>query len=369
MPGVGTKLDITTNNVDSVSQAAENRHRHKMERLEHAALAYRLRWKRRRYLYRALRKRRQLKSVIDRTAQIRPDDMLVFSTVRNEALRLPFFLEHHRKLGVGHFLIVENGSDDGTRDYLAQQPDVSLWSSAHSYKLSRFGVDWLTWLQIKYAHGHWCLTLDADEVFIYPHHDTRPMRALVDWLDQNGRRSFGALMVDMYPKGPLTNHPYVPGEDPFRTLCWFDSGNYMIQKQPALANLWIQGGARARRFFADRPRRAPTMNKTPLVKWHRRYVYINSTHALLPRSLNVVYDEAGGERTSGVLLHTKFLPDAVAKAAEEKQRRQHFANSSLYQDYYDDLSANPDMWCKTSTKFINWRQLEAIGLMSKGNWI
>ena len=155
-----------------------------MDRLRELALAYRLRWKRRRLLYRSFRKRRQIAVVMDRTAQIADTDILACSTMRNEMVRLPHFLDYHRKLGVNHFLIVENDSDDGTRDYLAKQLDVSLWTTPASYKLSRFGVDWLTWLQCKYAHGHWCLTVDADEILIYPHHDTRPLQALVDWLDR-----------------------------------------------------------------------------------------------------------------------------------------------------------------------------------------
>lgn len=340
-----------------------------MEWLRHLGIAYRLRWKRRRLLFRALRKRGQLRSVADRTQNIQPDAILGALTVRNEIVRLPFFLEHHRKLGVGHFLIVDNASDDGTTAYLADQPDVSLWTTAHSYRLSRFGMDWLTWLQIRYAHGHWCLTLDADEIFIYPYHDTRPLRALTEWLDENGRSSFGALMLDMYPKGRLQDHPYQPGADPFGALCWFDAGNYMIQKKPDLQNLWIQGGPRARKFFEDNPRRAPTMGKMPLVKWKRSFAYVSSTHSLLPRRLNRVYATHGGEMLSGILLHTKFLNVVVEKSAEEKTRREHFANSDLYEDYYDSLIANPDLWCEGSKRFTSWRQLEAMGLMSRREWV
>ena len=64
--------------------------------------------------------------------QIAADDILVAATVRNEMIRLPYFLEHYRKLGVGHFLFVDNGSDDGTAAWLAEQPDVSLWTHART---------------------------------------------------------------------------------------------------------------------------------------------------------------------------------------------------------------------------------------------
>ena len=345
------------------------RAQHISNRISTLGMAYRLRWKRRRLLLRALRKRRQLRAVQDRTKAITPGAILCFSTMRNEIIRLPFFLEHHRALGVDHFLIVDNGSDDGTTEYLAAQPDVSLWSTPNSYRLSRFGVDWLTWLQIQHGHGHWCLTLDADEIFIYPFHPTRPLTALTEWLDRKQITSFGALMLDMYPKGGLDEKPYAPGDDPFEVLSNFDAGNYMIQKQKRLQNLWIQGGPRARKFFTRNPRRAPTMGKVPLVKWNRRYAYVSSTHSLLPRRLNHVYDAAGGEKTCGVLLHTKFLPIIAEKSAEEKGRGEHFANSALYEDYYDSLAQSPDLWCEGSSRFISWRQLEAMGLMSRGTWL
>lgn len=331
--------------------------------------AYRLRWKRRRLLWRSYHKRGQLSAAVNRTAQITPGATLCFSTMRNEAVRLPFWLEHHRKLGVDHFLIVDNDSSDGTHDYLLDQPDVSLWHTAHSYRLARFGVDWLTWLQMRYAHGHWCLTLDADELMIYPFFDSRPLSALTDWLDRRATPSMGALMLDLYPKGRLSSAPYEAGDNPCDALPWFDCGNYMMQKKSDLKNLWIQGGPRARAFFDQDPRRAPTMSKVPLVKWHRRYAYVSSTHSALPRRLNQVYAETWGELTSGALLHTKFLHMITQRSAEEKARQEHFANSSLYQGYYDRLSSDPDLWHEKSTRYLGWRQLESKGLMSRGMWL
>jgi glycosyltransferase involved in cell wall biosynthesis len=332
-------------------------------------MAYRLRWKRRRYLFRAWRKAGQLRAVVDRTQGMGKGAILAVMTVRNEMLRLPYFLDHHRRLGVDHFLIVDNESDDGTRDFLAAEPDVSLWATPHSYRLSRFGVDWTTWLQTRKAHGHWCLTLDADELFIYPYWETRDLRALTAWLDRDGVQSFAAMMLDLYPETALADAAYAQGQDPVQVLGWFDAGNYGIKRQEPLGNLWIQGGVRGRVFFADDPRRAPTLNKTPLVKWDRSFAYVNSTHQILPPHLNKTYGENGTERTSGMLLHTKFLPIVVEKSAEEKARREHFNNSALYDDYYDGLIANPALWSARSQRYTGWRQLEAMGLMSRGGWI
>ncbi len=333
-----------------------------------ALTSYRLRWRRKRWRIRAFRKRRDLSCVKNRSKKMRKDDILLFVTLRNERIRLPYFLKYYRDLGVNHFFMVDNGSDDGSREYLEQQDDVTLFTTRASYKRARFGTDWLNWLQRKYAHGHWTLVVDVDEFFVFPFCDTRPIRALTDWLDGSGVKAFSAMLIDMYPKGPIGAQPYVEGQNPMEILHWFDSGNYMISKNEEYQNLWIQGGPRARQFFADDPDKAPALNKTPLVKWDRKYVYANSTHMLLPRGLNLVFDELGGEKPSGALLHAKFLNTFIEKSAEEVERREHYAASREYLAYVQHMKESPELWCKWSEKYINWRQLEILGLMSKGNW-
>ncbi|OZA09639.1 MAG: glycosyl transferase family 2 [Rhodobacterales bacterium 17-64-5] len=245
---------------------------------------------------------------------------------------------------------------------------MSLWSTRAGYGQSRFGMDWLMHLLRRHGHDRWCLTVDVDEFLVYPFCETRPIRALTDWLDAGEARAFSAMQIDMYPKGQISAQPYREGQNPFEIAQYFDSGNYVISRNPRYSNLWIQGGSRARVFFADAPRKAPAMNKIPLVKWHRSYAYVSSTHMLLPRGLNLVYETAGGEKPSGCLLHAKFLDTFALKAEEELSRGQHYAQSHEYLAYRQGIAEERDLWCKWSEKYINWRQLETLGLMSKGNW-
>lgn len=319
-------------------------------------------------MFRGLRKRGQLTPVRDQSSDINPGDILVFCCVRNEVARLPFFLQYYRALKVSHFLFVDNGSDDGTAEFLQSQPDVSLWRTDESYRLSRFGMDWLGWLQMRFGHGHWCLTVDADELLIYPQHDTRDLSALTQWLEAQQRASFGALMIDMYPKGLIADQTYTPGDDPIQKLTYFDGQGYRSQWHPVYGNLWIQGGVRERLFFVAEPARAPTLNKVPLVKWNRRFSYVSSTHQILPKRLHDVFADPKSEVMTGALLHTKFLPLIGEKSKEELRRQQHFENSALYVHYHEALTKNPDLWHEDACRYQGWQQLVDLGLMSMENW-
>ena len=329
--------------------------------------AYRLRWKRRYFLARAIRRRRHLTTLTNRTSQIKRGDILCFSCVRNEMERIEYFLKHHRGLGVAHFLFVDNGSDDGTHEHLAAQSDCSVWSTTHSYKASRFGVDWTTWLQFRYGHGHWCLTLDADELFLPPYEDQAKLPDLVTWLDQHAAPAMSATMLDLYPKGPISDQDFDP-QDPLSLLNWFDPGGIESFPRGELQGTLKRGGVRGRVFFADAPEKAPTLSKLPLVKWNRRFAYLTSTHVILPPRLNAATRSGEAKIPQAVILHTKFLPTIAAKAQQEKHRKQHFSNSAQYDAYYDALASGPDLWNDASVRLHDWSQLEQLGLMTRGDW-
>ena len=324
--------------------------------LPELADAYRLRWVRRRYLWRAFRSRHDLETRVDRTHAIRSGDILVFACMRNEAERLPRFLAHYRALGAAHFLIIDNGSDDGTAEALSAEADVSVWHTTASYRSARFGMNWVNHLLARYGHGHWCLTVDADELFTFREAEARGLAGLTADLDATGRQMFGALMLDMYPRGPLGAET---DGDPHDALTHFDPSGYTVRVKTRTGALWIQGGPRARVFFGETPERAPTLNKTPLVKWHWRYAYVSSTHALLPARLNAWHGDE-----NGILLHTKFLPSVTDRAQQEKGRREHFNDPTQFDAYYDALSEGPVLWNEGSSEYRDWRDADRAGLLN-----
>ncbi len=330
---------------------------------------YKLRLERKDRRYRALhRGRLDLRAVKKRLDQVNSDDVLLFSVIRNERANLPFFLEYYRNLGINHFCFVDNQSQDETARYLLAQKDVSLWHAKGSYARAAYGIHWLNCLMSRYASGHWCLTVDADEFFVYPHCDTRPIHALTDWLDSRERDSFGTLLLDLYPKEDIKDAVVKEGESPVKLAPYFDSGNYTGLLNTKYQNIWIQGGPRQRVFFPSRPEQAPALNKIPLVKWQRGFVYIGSTHSLLPRRLNVTYANDGTQEASGVLLHAKFTQNFVSKVSEEEKRGMHYEDSREYQLYAKALKRGMPLYTRNSVAFQNWQQLQSLGLMSQAGW-
>lgn len=327
-----------------------------------------LRARRRRLLIRAFRKRRELHAVSAARAPLpSASPILCFSTMRNEVRRLPYFLAHHRAMGVDRFHIVDNGSDDGTCAYLEAQDDVSVWTTTASYRKSRFGMDWMNWLLLKHGHGHWCLTLDADEALVIPHADTRDLRDLTAWLDAEGRPFFSAMMLDLYPEGRLSEASYTPGDAFTQALPYYDADNYEREPIARFRGTSIRGGVRKRVFFPQSPELAPHLHKTPLIKWHWRYTYASSTHLALPTKLNEGFD-AGLNLPTGALLHSKFLDEIVDKSAQEQIRREHFTHPDKYDGYYAGIVADPVLKDDASKRYQSWTDLERDGLMTRGDW-
>lgn len=317
----------------------------------------------------AARKSRELDCVVHRAENAAKARILSFTTLRNELPRLEYFLDFYRQRGVGHFFFVDNGSDDGSREYLAEQPDTSVWMTEASYKASKFGVDWLNWLKTRYADGKWALIVDVDEFLVYPHDDARSMLDLTDHLAAMGRPSMGAMLVDMYSDRPIDETYCGPGDNPIEAAPFFDADNYTMQRSIRYRNLFIQGGPRMRAFFSDAPEKAPALNKTPLVHWRRGYAFKSSTHTALPRKLNRTYGESWGEMITGCLLHAKFLHLLKTKSEEELRRNEHYAGGREYQAYAREIENKVVLHTPSSVRFEDWRQMEELGLMSRGGWL
>jgi len=287
-----------------------------------------------------------------------PEDILVVGCLRNEMLRLPEFLSHHRQLGVTQFLLIDNASDDGTTDFLLAEGDVCVFHTAEPYSASNCGVDWINEVLHRHGTGHWVLLLDADELFVFPGYETTGLNTLLTWLDTCQAEAMIAPMLDMYSHAPLARTNYVRGTSLIEACPYFDGTGYTFRQTETGLRTLHRGGPRQRLFWDGHGRDypAPVLDKIPLVKWRDDLRLTASTHVL---------KGVAAAPVTGALLHFKFLQDFAASAAAEAARQEHFMAARQYTAYSDVLSAAPDFCAfgEVSVKYRGSRQLVELGLM------
>jgi hypothetical protein len=318
------------------------------------------------------------------------DEIRAFSTCRNERLRFPAFLQHYRRLGVNRFFVVDNGSSDGTIEYLLAQPDVHVFATVNRYREARSGTDWLHALLLEFGVGAWCLTVDVDELLVYPGSEDAPLHTLTEYLDRNGYEAFSCLLLDLYPGGPLRDCSYEPGGDLLAAAPYFDSGPYQRLPVDLCPGVLIRGGVRERVFYpafrkrnlaakiyagmcyhaalrmpflreipwirASRRREPPCLTKVPLVRWNSQSAYVYSTHFV---SQKVVAPD------TGALLHFKFLQDFHSRAIDEAARAERYDGAFEYQRYVEKLNQSPAITFMddASTRFDGTATLVRLGLI------
>jgi hypothetical protein len=308
---------------------------------------------------------RQLTLVQDRRDRIGRDDILLVTCLRNERARMPAFVAHYRALGVGHFLVVDNGSTDGFREWAAGEPDISVWYTEASYKASAFGMLWCNDLLRRHAQNRWAVVVDPDEFLVYPRMETRDLRALTQFLEDDRRPCLHALLLDAYSDRPLGETVLGPGDDPFAVCPYFDRDGY-VQRAGWGNGTWIQGGPRMRAHFHDSPGEAPALNKIPLIRWKRPYHFRHSTHDAWPRRLNRAH-ATGEVSPTGALFHFKLVSALREKAAEEATRGEHYDGGREYA-HYRRAGAAEFFVPGISTRYQGSGQLVGLGLMSPGRW-
>jgi len=270
---------------------------------------------------------------ISKTESRGEGNVIVIFCVRNEKFRLSFFLDYYRQLGVTQFYAVDNNSDDGTKEYLVNQKDVTLYFTDASYKSSNAGRDWTSRIANEYCAGEWCLTVDVDEFYVFPHIESVGLNGLTDYLDSQGHEGMAAVFLDFYSSKPLSKTDYTEGQSTFEVCEYFDlPESYNCYSVETFPFFEIKGGPRRREFWKDKGSRAgPSMRKVPLIKWKKGFEYLVAAHSCTPIRLADV---------GGVVAHFKMLSHFKQFAADEVSRNERVSNSIDWKVYAKTLGKN-----------------------------
>lgn len=272
--------------------------------------------------------------------------MSLCAVVRNETYFLPAFLAHYRRVGVGHFFILDDRSEDGTRELLVSQPDVTLICSGRRYgdmvtpvagpfagSEVRMQIIWKGLLAARFAPERWSVLADADEFIALP--PGVRLGDVAQLADDLGTRCVTGVMLDVYP-ARLEEFERAGAFDP--DAGWYFDGERHLQLREGRDPRVLYPGVRAR-LMAElgivRPRLKDRVNR---LIGKRRYPRYNTLQKPFLRNWRLDDSLRGAHRstiepTARLLLplrHFKFNADSYRRVAEAIAAGQHIGGSMEY---------------------------------------
>lgn len=248
-------------------------------------------------------------------APVPPREVVAVVPFYGSDVLLDAFLEHHRSLGLDAFVFLDLSADAVLAARLAGQNDCTVWRPRVNPDPKK-AVYWLNYLRWRHATGRWCLSLEPSDFFVFPRCETRHIKDLIDFLETEQRNHVYALVVDMYGNGPAAAAGLASGEHPLSVLPYFDPYGYATASRPnRFRSVLVRGGVQRRAAFAEQPRRAPALNRIPLVKWRPFYTYLVGTRMLLPRRLNTPHSPWHSSTTAGLLRFALLENEAALRLA------------------------------------------------------
>lgn len=135
----------------------------------------------------------------------------LYATMRNEMGFLPAFLNHYRSIGYEQFLILDDGSDDGSSDLLRMQPDVVVLQADLAYgapmifvdpdghrRPERAGIYFKIALPHVFCPGAYVSYFDADEFLFLPP-GIESITDIIARLEAEGAASVVTSLVEFFP--------------------------------------------------------------------------------------------------------------------------------------------------------------------------
>jgi len=292
--------------------------------------------------------------LISKDQKMTPEDIIVFSVVRDEHYRLSAWLDYYRNLGVTKFVFIDNDSSDGTDTILLEQEDVILYATTDTYTQSFNGMRWVNHLLEHYTaqHQNWCIYADVDEYLLYPEVDKKPLPILLEYLTANDYEGVRGFMLDVFD--PVTFEIEITDKNPLEGNLYFYNQYYFNNWEYAPYSR-VSGGLRTQLY----DNLNIILTKTPIIKGGGQIKFLASSHIITPAKIADV---------TCTFIHLKYSSQFIERAAVEAARKVHFKGAKRFKMYYEkrdqfkkimeNFSSDPKF-----VKFESAEQLHRLGVI------
>ena len=295
-------------------------------------------------------------------SNINPESRVLISVMRDENILLEYFINYYKNCGITHFIIVDNGSEDGGFEYLLSlHANIMLFRTTDSYKDAGFGTDWVNNILSLFCRNVWCLVVDIDELLF-----TDNINILIESMEKENSNFCQFLLLDMYSK---ELNEYIKGNSFLDHSNYFDkysnkyyfifnTTNYIKDEYA------IHGGVR-RRITSSRL-------KTPITKnslFFNNFKNIKLSHGyhsiwtledkkVTPQRLE--QNNLKPYSRMEYLLHFKFIKPNFHSFIQKRIENNQDWNNSLEYRNYNSINLNNLYDTEYSVKLQSKSQLDSI---------
>ncbi|HEX7215471.1 MAG TPA: glycosyltransferase family 2 protein [Methylomirabilota bacterium] len=267
------------------------------------------------------------------------DELIAVCVVRNGALHVRSFIEHHQALGVKHIVLLDNGSTDQTVELARSFERVTILQTRRPYR--KYETVMKRYLVRRFSTGRWNLLVDIDELFDYPFSEVLDVGALLTYLNAHSYTAVVAQMLDLFSDIPLEDLKSAPSDSLKERYRYYDVSN--IEKRAyrhgTPANPEIKGhfgGVRKSIFGTDNG-----LTKTALILL---------SPELVPFVVFHHHANAAVADFTCVLLHYPFVSSFGEKVREAVQTdRYRVSAAGEYRKYWARLKESSDLCLKQPT--------------------
>jgi hypothetical protein len=305
-----------------------------------------------------------------RKPQRPPGAFSLFAIIKNECYLLPHFFEHYRKLGVETFVMYDDDSNDGSREFLLAQSDCFLVTSDIPFGTEvgkteqgipiRFGTALKKSFPATLVPKDWMLVVDADEFLLLPP-GFSTLQEFAGYLETQKQYYVVAPMVDFYP-AMLKDRNFDRSKTPFEGAPYFDLGPYFYYhngplptplragiRYRLLKQLHDEQPERTKKVYENHPFALAKLWKIPLLKHGEGIERIGDHEINLQANTDVMAS----------LAHFKFTPDLDKKIAWALESKSYY-NQSMEYRFLQAAIEHLDQHSLLSEKTCRYENIESL---------
>lgn len=289
--------------------------------------------------------------VVKKTDPCETGNPIVVLCIKNDLRRIQMLVDHYRKLGVEKFAIMDNGSDDGTFEWLLKQSDIDLFRCYEPYQTA-VKEGWINRIISHYGYDRWYIVTDSDELVVYKGMEKHRLLELTAKLEKEGIKRAEGLTLDTYSDDML----FGKSDDIKRDFRWIDSDSYkeIISVAGCESVKRIIGGPRYRLMKST-----ITLSKHPLVYWEQGTIS-DSAHFQYPHDLIEKSPCCVG------ILHYKFIDKDLEVFEKRALKGSGFSTGgAIYKKYmeYIKKEGKKSLMYEGSVEFADSDTLDLISLI------